>query len=250
MRRLLNNKQLSISNKFTKVKKDNIVILSDSLSLPRSDDLNIITLEQSYPFLLQQKIGNNFNIINRGIRFTTTNSLVDFQYLFDNLIIYSPRKVIVQMGIVDCAPRLFSSFFRKLINRIKNEKIRNAIILPFKKNRKFFTKYFKIRMVSKSNFKKNIQQFLRTMKNLNIDVTLVNIPYTNKKNSNKSYGFNESIKDYNNLILDLKKDNKFHLIDINKESISQRILVDDGIHYNKNGCNIVANMLYESITKS
>ena len=88
------------------------------------------------------------------------------------------------------------------------------------------------------------------MKNFNIDVTLVNIPYTNKKNSSKSYGFNESIKDYNNLILDLKKDNKFHLIDINKESISQRILVDDGIHYNKNGCNIVANMLYESITKS
>ena len=180
MRRLLNNKQLSISNKFTKVKKDNIVILSDSLSLPRSDDSTIITLEESYPFLLQQKIGNNFNIINRGIRFTTTNSLFYFQYLFDNFFFYSPRRVIVQMGIVDCAPRLFSSFFRKLINRIKMKKLEMQLFCLSRKIENFLLNISKLEWLV-NQILKNIQQFLRTMKNLNIDVTLVNIPYTNKK---------------------------------------------------------------------
>tara|TARA_Y100001958_G_C21051894_1_gene417756 strand:- start:122 stop:409 length:288 start_codon:yes stop_codon:yes gene_type:complete len=84
---------------FLKNKKNNIVILSDSLSLPRVDKDATVLLEESYPYLLQKKIGSQMNVINRGIRFTTTNSLNDFQYLFDNLLIYSPNTIIIQFAL-------------------------------------------------------------------------------------------------------------------------------------------------------
>ena len=125
----MDDNQNRIIDEFLRNKQDNIVILSDSLSLPRVDSDETILLRESYPYLLEKKIGNDMKIINRGIRFATTDLLQNFQYLFDNLLIYSPKTVIIQMGIVDCAPRLFSPLFRSLINRIPNKIIRDSFIL-------------------------------------------------------------------------------------------------------------------------
>ena len=150
----MDDNQSRIAKHFLRNKKDNIVILSDSLSLPRVDIDETILLNESYPYLLEQKIGHDMKIINRGTRFATTDLLKNFQYLFDNLLIYSPNTVIVQMGIVDCAPRLFSPLFRSLINKIPNKITRDLFILPFKKNRRFFTKYFQISWLIKRDLKK------------------------------------------------------------------------------------------------
>ena len=245
----MDNNQIKITKQFLSNKDSNIVILSDSLSLPRVDEDETILLRESYPYLLQKKIGSDIKIINRGIRFTTTDSLRNFQYLFDNLLIYSPSTVIVQMGIVDCAPRLFSSLFRSLINKVPIKMIRDLIILPFKKNRRFFTKYFKIKLVNKNRFKRNLEVFLDIMIKNKINVIIVNIPKTNDTNNNKSFNFNKSIDEYNSIISNLLKKYKFKLIDINHYSKKENILVDDGIHYNKKGCETVADMLYESIRK-
>lgn len=245
----MDDNQIRITKQFLSNKEDNIVILSDSLSLPRVDDDETILLRESYPHLLQKKIGSDIRVVNRGIRFTTTDSLRDFQYLFDNLLIYAPKTVIVQMGIVDCAPRLFSPLFRSLVSKIPIKIIRDLIILPFKKNRRFFTKYFKIKLVNKKRFKKNLEVFLGTMKEYKINVIIVNIPKTSYTNNNKSFNFNESINDYNSIILNLSMKFKFQQIDINRHSKTENILVNDGIHYNKKGCEIVANKLYDSIRK-
>lgn len=80
----MDNNQIKITKQFLSNMDSNIVILSDSLSLPRVDDDETILLRESYPYLLQKKIGSDIKIINRGIRFTTTDSLRNFQYLFDN----------------------------------------------------------------------------------------------------------------------------------------------------------------------
>ena len=245
----MDDNQSRIAKHFLRNKKDSIVILSDSLSLPRTDGDETILLNESYPYLLEKKIGHDIAIINRGTRFATTDLLKNFQYLFDNLLIYSPSTVIVQIGIVDCAPRLFSPLFRKLINRISNTTIRNLFILPFKKNRRFFTKYFQIKMVEKKRFEKNLELFLKKMEEFKINVVIVNIPKTNLQNNDKSFNFNKSIKAYNEIIVNLSSKFEFNLIDIYQYSKIENILLDDGIHYNKKGCEAVASMLYESIRK-
>ncbi len=232
---------------FLKNKKNNIVILSDSLSLPRVDKDATVLLEESYPYLLQKKIGSQMNVINRGIRFTTTNSLNDFQYLFDNLLIYSPKTIIIQIGIVDCAPRLFSPLFRAILGKISNEKIKNIFIYPFKKNRRFFTRFFPMKLVKKDQFKSNLENFLLRISEFKIDVKIVNIPDTNSKNNFKSFNFNRSINDYNKAISDLLINYNFDLIDINKFSKKDNILLDDGIHYNMKGSVLLSKLLYESI---
>jgi len=232
---------------FLKEKKSNVVILSDSLSLPRFDNDAIITYEQTYPYLLQEKIGADTKIINRGIRGITTNSLRDFQYLFDNLLIYSPKIVILQIGIVDCAPRLFSTNFRRFLRFVKNDKIRNFIIYPFKTYRRFFTKYFPIRLVNKNQFKSNLEYFLGKMRLENICVKVVNISNTNPTNDKRSFGFNKSVNEYNVILKDLAEKYDFDIIDINKFSQRDSIILDDGIHYTNQGSLLLADLLYESI---
>ena len=63
MRRLLGKNKNRIVKFFLKNKKNNIVILSDSLSLPRVDKDATVLLEESYPYLLQKKnwISNECN---------------------------------------------------------------------------------------------------------------------------------------------------------------------------------------------
>lgn len=245
----MDDNQNRIIDEFLRNKQDNIVILSDSLSLPRVDSDETILLRESYPYLLEKKIGNDMKIINRGIRFATTDLLQNFQYLFDNLLIYSPKTVIIQMGIVDCAPRLFSPLFRSLINRIPNKIIRDSFILPFKRSRRFFTKHFQIKIVDKDRFEKNLELFLSKMEEFNINVVIVNIPKTSLENNEKSFNFNKSITEYNEKINNLMSIYKFNLIDIYDHSKIEDILLEDGIHYNKKGCEAVASMLYESVRK-
>ena len=71
MRRLLNNKQLSMVINLLKL-KDNIVILSHSLSCP--DQMINYNYFEDLILFVATKIGNNFNIINRGIRFQLIHS--------------------------------------------------------------------------------------------------------------------------------------------------------------------------------
>ena len=152
--------------------------------------------------------------------------------------------------IVSFLASLFSiKVFLKLINRISNTTIRNLFILPFKKNRRFFTKYFQIKMVEKKRFEENLEFFLKKMEEFKINVVIVNIPKTNLQNNDKSFNFNKSIKAYNEIIINLSSKFEFNLIDIYKYSKVENILLDDGIHYNKKGCEAVASMLYESIRK-
>lgn len=103
-------------------KKKRILILSDSLALPRNKP-EITFVEDTYPYLLK----NQFEVYQCSIGGGLSSDLLKQSFYYGQ---YQPDIVILQSGIVDCAPRAYSireetlfkqfkifGFFRTLLSR-------------------------------------------------------------------------------------------------------------------------------------
>ena len=88
--------------------KETILVIGDSLSLPRNfpEEVNSCDI---WPQLLQKK---GINIVQASLGGGTIKDL----FLQSNYYkAYTPSRVIVQSGIVDCAPRALTYFEKNLI---------------------------------------------------------------------------------------------------------------------------------------
>lgn len=88
-----------------------MLIITDSLGLPRSSNGQLVSYEKTWVTLLRE----NYQVHQVSIGGATISELltqVDYHYLF------YPDIVIVQAGIVDCAPRAFTKNERIVLNSI------------------------------------------------------------------------------------------------------------------------------------
>ena len=108
-----------------------IVILADSLALPRENVGGEDLLEATYPFLLdhslRQRLGAAAPIIfERGMRRRTIEYVLDE---WNELVkLRKPDVVIVHVGIVDCAPRVFLRREASFVANIRFAWLRNRIL--------------------------------------------------------------------------------------------------------------------------
>jgi hypothetical protein len=117
-----------------------VLVLTDSLALPRNKP-EICTYEETWPNLLR----NNYIVHQVSIGAATSDILLK-QVSYHKL--FNPDIVILQVGIVDCAPRFMSrlaldityqfgllgKFFRNIFNR---KWIRKRINLSYVNQKKF-----------------------------------------------------------------------------------------------------------------
>lgn len=95
-------------------RRPRVVALSDSLSLPRPG----LSWEDTWPSRLYEdlrQLGLDAEVINFGRRRRTVDTLTgpDFEQLVEFV---EPDIVVLQVGIVDCSPRVFSRRSRDLLN--------------------------------------------------------------------------------------------------------------------------------------
>jgi lysophospholipase L1-like esterase len=87
-----------------------IVALADSLSLPRDTDGELLRWEETWPRRLERRLrerGVEAEVINAGRRARTADTLDGAD--FDEHVVYTkPDVVVLQVGVVDGAPRIFS----------------------------------------------------------------------------------------------------------------------------------------------
>jgi lysophospholipase L1-like esterase len=203
--------------------------------MPSPDEIECpIYYQDTYPSLLENFLG--VKVINRGRRSNTTKEQIIDQFVYDDILFLNSRFIIIHLGICDCAPRLFSKRFGKyFVNNIRPKIFQRKFIKFFSDNRYLFTKYFLIQDVNRFDFKKYLDFLLETIVLSGSEPILINIAQTSAKNESRSYMFNSKIIEYNQIILELSLKYKVPLIDIYKESISNSILLSDGIHLNKIG---------------
>lgn len=119
--------------------KKRILVISDSLGLPRENPDGMVYFNETWPYLLKEK----YQVVHLGIGGATIGQLVDqaAYYRFAK-----PDIVILQSGIVDCAPRtltknekefwlnfpLINKLVFRLIYKFPNQirKIRNISLTP------------------------------------------------------------------------------------------------------------------------
>lgn len=212
-----------------------IVILGDSLGMPRPG----VQLEQTYPYLLQQSLAG-FEIYAKHRRANDSKLQASLLGIQDDIEYMSADIVVIHLGIVDCAPRLFSRAQQNLLHKLKF--INRYIIAFMSKHRHFFTKIFPKVYVKISQYEQNMLLLIKAGKKSAQRVIVVNIANTSAENNHKSYGFERNIKAYNTVLNRLVASAGIELLDINKLS-DKTMLHNDGIHFNIAGNALLAKQL-------
>ncbi|MFH1450511.1 MAG: hypothetical protein ABIF92_00840, partial [archaeon] len=150
-----------------------IVIIADSLLMFRPDEGT--NYEHTYGYLLKrelQKTGMTCILCPKRKNDTAIQSEPD-NLLYD-ITAHDPDIVCVQLGIVDCAPRLFTQKQYEIVRHLPAF-IRKAAIFILRRNRKLVTRLFPKEYVKQDDFKKNLQKILDTIKKCEATPVLINI---------------------------------------------------------------------------
>lgn len=209
--------------------KKRILFLTDSLSLSR-DNPEVVKYEDTYVYLLKSNYPE-YDIIQCGYGGATINILLEQA---SYLKMMKPDIIILQSGIVDCAPRSITKFESDIITRIP---ILSKHIFQF--IRKYSPKIRKIRSItysSKNNFKKSILELKKIFPHS--DFYCFGILLANSNYEVKVPGITLNIKMYNQILKSI-----FNEKYIDTSNINTKCIMSDNIHLNKEGHKIIFSLL-------
>lgn len=225
-----------------KVKK--ILAIGDSLALPGHGN----SYEDTWIYLLKSRF-SEYDFITYFKRQLTTDVLVSMgggekgvdkaPKGSDCLEFYSPDLVILQLGIVDCAPRLFkpNSLEMKVLNNLP-EGLRNAYIRIMKKLRK--------RDVSKAyvtpeRFRNNLVTYFNRCKKAGVQkVIYISICVPDENMTSKNPDIQQVVEHYNRIIDEQKKMFPFVIsVDPLDSRHYEYEIFEDGYHPNQKGNEMV-----------
>ena len=135
-----------------------VTILGDSLSLARSE--NNIYFKHTYSYLLNEKFKAKYLFLNNSKRGNTTTDQISQQNIYDDILTTQSDFFIIQIGIVDCAPRIISLLEKKIIRMIFSIKNQNSYVKFKSRYRKFLTKYFPKTYVNLDDFINNYKYLM------------------------------------------------------------------------------------------
>ncbi|MBJ05272.1 MAG: hypothetical protein CMP65_05180 [Flavobacteriales bacterium] len=197
-----------------------VLVLTDSLALCRKHVDEIILYEQTYPYLLQKKF-SNIDFVFTSIGGAT------IKQIFLQLTYYKffkPDIVIIQCGIVDCAPRALTEFENKVLKKIPFLKLSSGIIYYLRKYRAY--KYTSLNKFNDycSRINKLLDKKTR--------IYCLGILPAFKKYEEKVPGIQNSVQEYNEVL-------KKHFTFISNSDFTEDAILSDFFHLNSEGHKII-----------
>ena len=218
-----------------------IVVMADSLAMAREGETNV-PYEATYPYLLDQSLRHRFHaeaplVIERGMRRRTIEYVLDEWYELVDL--RRPEVVVVHVGIVDCAPRVFLRRERQFVENLRPAFLREAILDNVHRHRSAIVKMRKKVYVPAERFNTLVGQVMAKAKQSKLrSLVIVNIITPPAEMDERSPGFIRNVEIYNQILKTHAEANGVHLIDIDrmiKEAGGVGQLTVDGIHINEAG---------------
>jgi lysophospholipase L1-like esterase len=223
-----------------------VLIIADSMAMPSEN----VKYEDTWIFKVKESF-KNIHFIDRSRRGTTTDRLIQEGGGYKNvkggadlLEYYKPDIVIIQLGLVDCSPRLVNrdALCIKIINR-----------LPiFLKNRYYLLKkrysYRKPEnaYVSINQFYSNYENFIQRARNLKTNIIGITIAPVAENFIEKSPYIIDSITKYNHALSKLEVNENFKLINPFKDPQLSNLFVDE-MHFNAYGNDLIFNALKKEL---
>jgi hypothetical protein len=229
------------------MKNKNISVISDSISMPRFEEPGEkILLEQTWPVLLSKLFSNDVNIYNFSLRARDSFSLSK-HLIEESVKLVEPQAIILQVGIVDCSPRIFSNLEKRIIFSHWFPKIFRQIIITKRKNKlansKKKNQYTTI--ITKIDFKENITSFIDNIRSINKNLKIIILPIIGDLNKLEKFrgGYTKNIKEYNEI---LNLESKYDVIYLSKifHDMDSDWFYNDWYHLSKIGHEKTAKILY------
>ena len=229
-----------------------ILILADSLALPRPADAGNVGYSETYPVLLQQLLDRSLNgtckpiVYEKAKRARTMPSVLnDWR---EEVLMKRPDIVIVHVGVVDCAPRVFTLFERKVISRVRPSLLRRMILRFVHNHRRFIIRLRgNVVYTPASTFKKAAHSIVEMVPEARLRALFfVNIVSPSKAAESRSPGFTDNVKRYNHILAEIADEKLVHLVDLDhiihrEEALGA--LLEDGMHLSPKGNAMLAREL-------
>lgn len=223
-----------------------ITIIGNSLSMMRPHEgCHFI---DTYPYKLDEALEKRFYIVNNSKRANTVEK--QLSSMAEDAIKES-KYIIVQFGIVECFPRIFTNRERFIISKLPA--IFSKPMISFTSKRSyFFTKLFKKVYVPKTVFKEkyiSLVEYLYEKTNAE-KVFFINISATNDYATERRFNVWNNIEEYNKIIVEIANlyGEKSEVIDVFKITKERPdYLLKDGVHLNGLCHGIIANMISSKI---
>lgn len=224
--------------------KNRVVILADSLAMARGKDEGNIPYEATWPYLLATE-NTSIEVINKGMRartiLHTKNELQEIELL-------TPDIVIIQVGVVDGAPRIFSHSEKSMLKKLPNSLRKRIISYRSKRRNKITSKNPLAKVdVNPNEFEKIFKEVIDKLKaDLNVKrVIIIPIVADFVFMDKKSSGFSSNIKLYNTIIHRVAKETKAELIEVDafSQSNTEKMFCDDGYHLSIEGNKEIKNSI-------
>ena len=209
----------------------NILILSDSVALPRQEPEHT-NYTDTWPNLLKE---NGYTVFQCSIGGATLPDIRK-QCFYYNPSCYKIDAVILQCGIVDCAPRFLRKYELAFFQRLP--KIGPKIIQLLNKN--WIRKLRGITYTSKLRFEKNIKSICNYF--INNNIYFISIVPPNENYEVILNGITKNIKAYNDILF-----NHTNVIDIN--GIETFGVMPDHHHLNKEGHQFVCDKIIKQLSE-
>ena len=216
----------------------NLLIIGDSLACPRP--WVGIGSNETYGSRIQQALSEKVYVISLARGSMTTRDYVTDSFIKQYVCSGSVSYLVIQLGIVDCAPRLMTVFERFIgfaLSKNGFGKLIFGVYTKWKsKHRMFFTRWFPHVLVELEEYRSNLDSIVveYTARNPIEKIILVNIAYPGRSMAEKSWGILENIGKYNEVIASLRNERNssvsvIDLFGMTKDN-QHWITKDDGHH--------------------
>jgi len=235
--------------------KTKILCIGDSTAMPNGVDKQY---EDTWQYLLKSTF-QSIDCITFFMRGLTTEALVTMgkkiEYGIpkgaDLLEFWRPDIVVLQLGVVDCAPRLFNinSFERKLINRFPLKLFRDHYIRMVKKMRMRKPEHA---IIKPDQFKNNLVDYFNRCQKLKLrKLIVIGIPIPDQRMLDKNPLIIDAIVIYNNIYRQLEKRYPFIKVvfPLDATKYPEEIIYTDGYHPNPLGFKLIFDDLKKTLVE-
>mgnify|MGYP003705853841 CR=1 FL=1 len=219
-----------------------VLIAGDSLSMSRHGFVNTI---DTYAAKLQMLLDDTL-VVNAAQRGCDSERLLTEEYLLENIWPLQPDHIVIQVGIVDCTPRLFTQMQKRILSAMQRiivlRNVANVIIRTASSNRYAITKKKSRPLVPRDRFESNLRAFIAETRRVrpNCSISLINIPCPGGEILGRNWGILELVNTYNGLISAISDGCNGNVVDLYELTRQNHdFLLADGYHIDSNAHNFI-----------
>ena len=231
-----------------------ITVLADSLGLPRDDVGDTDFFGVTYTYLLDKSLRQRFGadapfVIERGMRRRTIEYVLDEWN--EEVELKKPDILIIHVGVVDCAPRVFLRREHSFVAGLRFGWLRDRILKLAHDHRRRIVQTRRKVYVPLPRFERLVNEVVERAERDQIRLLLfINIISPPDVVEERSPGFQKNVELYNQVLSNQARHPHVKVIDLNSIVHSEggtSSLTVDGIHLNERGHQLLLHELQKFV---